>query len=351
MSKVEDNPNIPPLPENDSDKTLSIEELITADAKDREKEDKALRQAQKPERIKRAAIFVGGGLTIAALVTSLILWNPLGGNQNVGDGEQDMTDATVAAPSVPPPSDALTPEDFYRQEGLFFPTSMEDWQTKSYEEQDKSEIKSKIIATMNSTEIGLAGNSLPSEESGYTADSDKQTLEDGSLNPQYSYWTAESFNAQVGVYLERLLNPTFGGWALNQYSGHPGNTEFNINSISDMFTARWITENATKPFSEYVPVYADWAGNDYNLGDKLLTSGPRWYGKITSSNTEFTYDQSTQQYTVNLTAQVQFTAWAKDQSKLEKTGTLTLKLVSNATGLNDSKHTVLIDDASLKVDE
>lgn len=350
MSEPSENPKVEPVAGEES---LSIEDIIAEDAKDMAAEDRALRRSQNPDRAKKSVILGLGGTAIVGLVALMVLWNPFGGEQNVGDGKQNMTPGSsqqAPVPTAPRPSDALNPDDFYTQDGLFFPIKMETWQTKEHRDQDQADLDAAVLKSMASTEVAKAANSLPSEASGYTSKSSDQLRPDGTLNPKYSYWTAETFTTQAGEDIERLLNPTFGGWAANQYASHPGNTQFNLNGISDMFTNRWVVANSGKKFSEYVPVYADWTGNDYGLGDNLLTSGPRWYGQVTGSTSEFAYDNVSQQYVVTMVANVKFTAWAKDQSKLEKTGVLTLKFVSNATGLNGSNHTVLIDDASLKVD-
>lgn len=340
---------------DESDKELSLDEIIAADANDDEAEDKLINSARRKSKARRIALFGGTGALAAAVTAGFLFFTPFGGDLNFN---KDAHTAPIST-SEPTASENKslkeiqstedTSEDFAK-DSKKYPVPLKEWQIKSYKDQDADSLKKDILTSLSGSEINSSGNVLPSEGSGFTSDDSKETLEDGSLNTRYSYWTAELFQSEVGGYLERLLNPTFGGWEMYQYNGVGSSGYFDTSIISDMFTDKWLTENANKKTSEYVPVFADWNANDYGLGDKLLTGGSRWIGTITSSDTVFTYDAEKLQYSVDLTAQVKFTAWTKDQTKLEKNGTLTLHLVANADNLNASKHKVLIDSANLKME-
>jgi hypothetical protein len=340
---------------DESDKELSLDEIIAADANDDATEDKIINKARRKEKATKTTLITVGGLLAAGVTAGFLFFTPFGGDLNFN---KNANTSPITVPgSVPngnsqkivqPPED--TTEDFAKDPSKKYPIKLKDWQTKLHKEQDGDSLKKDILTSLSGSELNSSGNVLPSETSGFTADSSKETLEDGSLNVRYSYWTAEVFQSEVGGYLERLLNPTFGGWEMYQHNGIGSSGYFDTTLISDMFTDRWLSENADKKTAEYVPVFADWGANDYGLKDTLLTTGSRWIGTVTSSNTAFTYDSEKLQYSVDLTAQVKFVAWTKDQTKLEKKGTLTLHLVANADKLNGSDHKVLIDSANLKME-
>lgn len=348
---------LPDIFSNDDEKELSLEEIIAADAADSEKEDKKLRKAEKKTSTKKIALISASGVLAAAVVAGVLVFNPFGGVFNFGNSENENVTSDKKVEKIEyldiDPEDIASKDEDFATDEKRFPIKLEDWEKESFETQDGSEISQSVLKSELETSLFKNAGILPSEESGFTADPDKAELEDGSLNPLYSYWTAEVFTSEVGEYMKRLLNPTFGGWELYQYSSYPASQFFAIDSIQDMFTSEWRSSNADKPYAEYVPVYADWAGNDYGMGDVLLSSGSRWYGTVTSSSTNFVYDDELLQYKATLTAQVKFTAWNKDQSKLEKTGTLTLNLVPNVDidgASNESGRRVLIESGSLKVD-
>lgn len=345
---------------DESDRELSLDEIIAADAQDEAAEDEIINEEQRKKKTKKVALFAGTGILAAAVTAGFLFFTPFGGDLNfnkiegssqiitaepIPEGET-MPDLKTVIPETPED----TTEDFAQDPSKLYPISLKEWQTKVHSDQNEDTLKKDILTHLSGSEINSSGNVLPSEGSGFTSDSAKETLDDGSLNTNYSYWTAETFQSEVGGYLERLLNPTFGGWEMYQHNGTGSSGYFDTALISDMFTDRWVSENADKKTSEYIPVYADWGANDYGLSDTLLTNGSRWIGTVKSSDTVFTYDQEKQQYSVDLTAQVKFVAWTKDQSKLEKNGTLTLHLVANADNLNASKHKVLIDSANLKME-
>lgn len=339
---------------DESDKELSLDEIIAEDANDDAAEDKLINSARRSSKAKKVSLIAGTTVLAAAVTAGFLFFTPFGGDLNFN---KDANLAPISAPElnsnlgkniVQPPED--TTEDFAKDSSKKYPIKLKDWQTKPHTEQEGDSLKKDILTSLSGSEINSSGNTLPSEASGFTSDSSKETLENGSLNMRYSYWTAEVFQSEVGGYLERLLNPTFGGWEMYQHNGVGSSGYFDTRLISDMFTDRWLSENANKPTSEYVPVFADWKANDYGLSDKLLTTGSRWIGTLKSSHTAFTYDPEKLQYSVNLTAQVKFVAWTKDQTKLEKNGTLTLHLVANADKLNGSNHKVLIDSANLKME-
>lgn len=347
-------PNIFSFDENE--KELSLDEIIAADASDEAAEDKVINSARRNSKVKKAGLITGTSVLAIAVTAGFLFFTPFGGDLNFNKNSNTAPIATTepspdASPKPlvsEPPQD--TTEDFAKDASKMYPVPLKEWQTKGYKDQDAGALKPEILTALSGSEFSSGSNRLPSESSGFTSDDSKQMLDDGTLNMKYSYWTAEQFKSETGSYLERLLNPTFGGWEMYQHNGPGSSGYFDTTIIADMFTDRWLTENADKKTADYVPVYADWNADSYGLGDKLLSMGSRWIGTVTTSNTVFTYDKEKLQYSVDLTADVKFTAWTKDQTKLEKNGTLTLHLVSNADHLNSSSHKVLIDSASLKME-
>lgn len=348
--------NLPNIFSNSEDeKELSLDEIMAADAKDSQNEDKLINKQRKKKTTKKLVIIGAGVALTCSIAAGMLILDPFGSGLKLDGNDKPNPSVTQTEKSGLPelkvdPEKLVGGEEDFAQGSKKFPIKIDEWQETRSGDQDEKELQQSILNAYAGSGIASSAGTLPSEAAGYTSDQSKKTNEDGSLNPAYSFWTQESFVAEVGEYTERLINPVFGGWELYQYSSYPANQFFDVNLIADMFTSDWRIENADKPYSEYVPVYADWAGNDYGQGEFLLVSGSRWIGQVTSSTTEFTYNPEEEQYTAVMTAEIKYTAWAKDQSKLEKTGTLTLNLVPNVNQLNESGHKVLISSASLKVD-
>lgn len=334
---------------------LSLEELMAADAADSAAEDKQLNKTRKKSSAKKIVLISTAGTIAAGLVVGALVFNPFGGSWNFNDGDRNKVSSEKVEPTAIPTLE-VNPEDLVKSDEDFakenrFPIKVDDWQKERHSDQDISGMLPEILGSLSDTNLASSANTLPSESTGFTSDQSQIELEDGTPNPLYSFWTAESFTSEVGTYTERLLNPVFGGWELYQYAFTPANTFLDIELFSDMFVDDWRNNNTETPYSEYVPVFADWGANDYGMGDVLLASGSRWFGEVVTSNTEFVYDMEAQQYRATMVADVKFTAWSKDQQRLEKTGTLTLTLVPNVDGnLNSSGHKVLIESGSLKVD-
>lgn len=289
-------------------------------------------------------------------------------NDTTNDGDGSILLEDVPESDLVETADGVAnpKKNFFEEDGKEFPIKLEDWQlesarniTVSNDETNNEEhssgilgdnaisdeIKSSLYQKLATTDVDSASNTLPSEKSGYTSDDSKEII-DGIPNPDYSYWTKESFQADLGNSIERLINPIYGGWAFYQYSEN-NPAAFDVNIMSDMFTNDYLEKHSTSNPSNYIPVFADWNSNDYGMGDILLTNGSRWMGEVIYSDTEFVYNDDTNSYNVNYTAQVRFVAWSVNQETLEKYGTLKLKLVPNNLNQGSSSHKVLIDDASL----
>lgn len=362
-----DDDKLPDDPFGD-DNERSIEDLIREDREEAEAEDAILNQEKSEGRTKKIIIAGVGLLATAGIMTSIFLFDPFSVNtQNVGekdpagtsanpsdngggegeyDGDQIFSDEeeNKIAPKVD------NTETFYLEQDKFFPVEKDEWQQGEYSSETLTEQKDAVLESISGTPVMSASGILPPESAGFTSNDSQMELEDGALNPNYSYWTDEQFASESSILIERLLNPNFGGWAVVQYPEYPGNEAYDPNLLRDMFTYRFLEANDGKAYSEYIPIYADWNGDNYGENDNLLETGPRWYGELTDSNYEFVYDDDINQYVVNMTGTVKYTAWAKDQTKLEKNATIKIKFVSNANEEGEEGHKILIDEASLKVE-
>ena len=337
--------------------TAEERELLSSSSSSSDKSDRdELVASEERKRKQKKALAFGiptlAALVIAATIGGSVVFND--GNSSDGADSSDNGGRTSAITNEAPKNEdgsVDTSDDFWKEKGKETPVKTKEWTKSEYSEEAFTKDKGIILTTAmdSSTPGGTDATLLPSESAGFTSDVSKEYLNDGTINPDFSYWTAEVYQAEVTSHVERLLNPTYGGWSKFQYPAYPGNSSFELNTVSDMFTTRYLNENSENPFSDYIPVYADWNGDNYGGENQLLESGPRWYGTLDTVSSDFTYDDATQQYTVKYAADVTFTAWTTDESKLEKKGKLELTFVANVNGANASSNRVLIDNAKLTV--
>lgn len=337
--------------------TAEERELLSSSSSSSDKSDRdELVASEERKRKQKKALAFGiptlAALVIAATIGGSVVFND--SNSSDGTNSSDNGGRTSAITNEAPKNEdgsVDTSDDFWKEKGKETPVKTKEWTKSEYSEEAFTKDKGIILTTAmdSSTPGGLDATLLPSEAAGFTSDVSKEYLDDGTINPDFSYWTAEVYQAEVTSHVERLLNPTYGGWSKFQYPAYPGNSSFELNTVSDMFTTRYLNENSENPFSDYIPVYADWNGDNYGGENQLLESGPRWYGTLDTVSSDFTYDDATQQYTVKYAADVTFTAWTTDESKLEKKGKLELTFVANVNGANASGNRVLIDNAKLTV--
>lgn len=345
------------MPKNNNFKNLSkifkkednasyqeIDDMLKNNSSSDEPDD-ILSEKQDNKKKTNKYIIIGSTVVAISVLGSLIFFIPDRNNESHDSGSgPNMVEIDENA-------DADKNQYFYLDNpNLTYPVQLEDWEQNSRLLQENVDLGAKVFDKYSKTFLGSSSFALPPEAAGFTADRAKQYNENGAPNTFYSYWTAESFTRETGDLIERILNPVYGAWRPYQYSKNPGNESFDFNLISDMFSSSWIDKNADKKFGEYVPLYADWEGNDYGMADQLLTSGPRWIGKVIDGNCEFSFNEKSNGATVDYTSNVVFTAWSKNQTKIEKKGVLKMKLIPNNNQANSSDHTVIIDDASLTIE-
>lgn len=334
-----------------SDEDQNLDDLINEEAQSNDGDDNVISDDNGKKK-RNIIIGTSSGVIAALIVGSIFLFNPFGSGGFFKDsGTSARTpSATQQAqtPQVQIIPEGQTDESFADSNPI--PFKVADWQKETFSAKNTNTLLKDAVKTDSGSNLAVSSGTLPSEAAGFTSDPSKAQLSDGTINPMFSYWTAEQFSGETRLILERLLNPRFGDWMMYEWGDSDANHRFNVQQFSDIFTARFMNGNAGKPYSEWVPVFADWNSNDYGMSKVLLVGGAsRWFGQVTSSSTSFVYNDTTKQYTANFKANVVFTAWTKDQKKVQKHGVLTLKLVSNADNLNSSNNRVLVDGGSLKV--
>lgn len=363
-------------------------------------------QDERKKRNRLVAGLVSAAVLLGGATTSVLVFDPFGivDNENANVVNEDNSGGGPSAiddSDNNPPIDKKAMQellDEVRKDGSGIvvedeswaqgnkPVVTEEWQEKVPESLDEEAVKegisSKYISGNTNTfqhlidDYAKTGNEepqwaqpsdmpssvivpfqmLPSEEGGFTADPNKAYNDDGSLNPLYTMWTQELFTTQVGYHLEKLLNPEFGGWSTYQFPDDGGSGKFNINNMRDSFTDSWLEKfdaaNSAGKASTVMPVLADWNGDNFGRDDLLDTVSVRWYGNVTGYTYDFDYNQETQRYSVNAKYDVSYTAWTKDQKKLQRDGVLEVKLIANGTDENNSSdYKVLIDQATLTLEE
>lgn len=337
---------------SDNDKIL--EDILQNSGSDTAGDDTVLRKKARKKQKRNIIIASSATLMVASVVGAGVFLNlnPFGGKQHTGE-EIDTTSYEEPQNTGGVDGDFSGVEEFWAKDGKYFPVEMDDWEKKPIAETDApNKDRDSILNTVlnSSSDLHSASSTLPSEASGFTSNQDEAVLDDGLPNPQYSYWTAELFQVEAHSSIERLINPVYGDWERFQYSAFDAGRKFDPSIFNDIFTQRFIEENSGKQPREYLPVFADWEANDYGESRLLGNGGPRWFGKIENSTTDFIYDDKKGAYTAKFKGNVVFTAWTKDEKKLTRKGTLELTFVPNDDSSPNSPYRVLIDQARLSME-
>lgn len=293
---------------------------------------------RKKSRAPIIAAVVAGALILGGGATAGIMWLAPDQAQIDPDGDSDkLKDANGVTKEIDPEEAPWNSGE----EDAAYPIDLEDWQKI---ESNKAGSSPEELAAVNNalygSDIFASAGILPSEAAGFTSDDSQAELEDGSLNPLYSYWTQEVFVGEAGAIIERFLNPIYGGWTTYQTSS-PSSiaaTELFPNVFTDSFI-----EAETR-----APIYADWEGNGYGRSDLQANNGI-WFGSVESSETTFTWDGDMEQYSATFVGNVKFTAYTKDGGTATQTGVLTVDFVANPDGVRGSGGKVLVDSANLSI--
>ena len=220
--------------------------------------------------------------------------------------------------------------------------------------QADKEMVDAVIASVNTQESDLyaASNMLPSEEAGFTSDDSKAVDETGFPNPMYSYWTQEQFVFDTNMILEMFTNPDVGEWGEYELPGSDPAKNFKATSLNPVLSSSLkekIDNDGAKQTNIGLPL--DWGNNEYGMAGQFPEFGYRWYGKVNGIKTQMKYDDSSSAYDVTLTADVTYRALLKNGGSIEKQGTLVLDLISGQKENVESSRKILVNNASLTMEE
>lgn len=193
----------------------------------------------------------------------------------------------------------------------------------------------------------------------YTNNIEERFLEDESENPEFSYALSEDYQKAYVVYTERLLNPSFGGWAVVQSSDLVSVKDNRIyNQLRDMFSNEW-WDNNVKESEDYtgLPIITEWTNGDwdkYDLAEREANRYGVFYGVIDDNEDRYVTSENIgsdeeNQPIMQVSSPVKYYAFGKDKKLVEISGTLELTLQSNSDTLN-VENRVIISDAKLTLE-
>ncbi len=325
-------------------KSVDIAKLAAEQKADKLRQDQAIKNQRANSSRNKKLTFGAVGAVAALLFVAVVIYDPFTGSLRWGSGPD-----TVAV--APPTTNNGVPDPYAwaKKTGAIFPEKTRSWEEGIYWDATGEESEAAKNQKYWDTKLRTASQVLPSEAAGFTSDDSKAVNEDGTLNPMYSYWTQESFYGETINILERFNNPVYGGWNSLQYAGGSGDAYKVLSTIfSDVIVPDTLASGSGK---ETIPVFADWAGDDYGMGSELLAygEGQRWLGKIDSMDAVFTFNSDSEQYDVILTANVTYSAWTKNKSTVTKNGMLTIHLAANVDKAVPTGNKVVVKSATLEI--
>ena len=193
----------------------------------------------------------------------------------------------------------------------------------------------------------------------YTNDISKRYLEDGiTENPEFSYALAEDYQKAYVTYMERLINPSFGGWSSMQYSEIDIKNDPRFHEMRDMFTSEWWIKNVEENSNfTKLPILVEWEKGDwdkYGIKEKTVINQGVFYGEISEDEERYItvedlgIDEENQSI-IKVNSPVKYYALSEKGKPTEITGTLELTLQSNQENLN-IENRVIISEAKLLLD-
>lgn len=188
--------------------------------------------------------------------------------------------------------------------------------------------------------IGDIAQYWPSREQGFTNNSELFHLEDGSMNPWFSYVVAEDVQWFFGNNLQRLLNPVYGGW----FYDHSEPKNIDLTLMQELFTDEWWNENIVEGDASNLPIYADWEDNDYGVDD---VGSYGWFGDITDTNLEVAQNDEGDNI-INGRIFIEYHAVDSDNDSLEtREAQLDIQVIPNREDPADVNNRLLINEAEL----
>jgi len=324
-------------------KAVDLAKISAEEKADRRRETKVLSEQASTKRKKKVILISSVSAVALALVATLVIYDPFTSSLRFGNGDAPTTAAPPVETTKFTPNQATSGNwNGEAPSEQDYPIALDDWQTNTYDPEQDAGGQASALGKYQYGSLWSQAGVLPPESAGFTSDLDKKIDSDGMISAMYSFWTQERFTGETGLILERLVNPIVGGWTGAQFSS----ALFNPNSINDIFTTEWVeSQGAT---SSNYPVYVDWS--DQNYGVSFGSNALRWVGTVDTVDTIWNYNTELQQYTVDLTAGVTYTAYGSDGQKIVRNGQLILTLVANPDqSFNNTDHRVLISQATLKV--
>lgn len=198
----------------------------------------------------------------------------------------------------------------------------------------------------------------------YTNDVSKRYIENEGKyeeNPNFSYALVEDYEKAIVVHTQRLLNPTFGGWAEVQVPATEGREikdDRQYNNLKDIFSQEWWNENI-KEYEDYtnLPIMAEWNPGEwdkYNLAQKELIEQGMFYGQVNETEgniivAEIAGIDEEGQAVIDVTIPVKYVALGESGNNVEITGSLELTLESNQDSI-DVRERIVISNAKLTLD-
>lgn len=212
-----------------------------------------------------------------------------------------------------------------------------DWSMQEYDTvEDKSGLSEKILDEYDNTGLNEYTTEMESELAGYHSR--------GEMDDMQVPYTREDYIRASGEYIERLINPTFGGWSDMQYSNADINNNFPTGKLLDMFSTRYAEANKGAPLKTWMPVYADWEGNDYGMDN--LSNVSRWHGEVDNIKTQVNNYGSVNE-NIKVAVDVTFYAWDNDGQKIKQQGQLFLTLIPGKE--SKGERVIVIDQADLRI--
>lgn len=274
---------------------------------------------------------------------------------------QDFEDKTETPDWVAEESEIISVTDEDIGEWSFeYPAKVPDWTKQPYSLEllaDQEFLEQAFEFTEDFQEFQTYVAGMPSSVSGdwedapkaYTNDASLEYLEDGTLNPQYSYTLQEDYLQAYSVYLQRLINPIFGDWYLAQGgNGTPMKTNAYFNGLVDMFSNDWWESNIEYDVDySAIPVMADWEGDNFG-GLELAEVVPGRYGVfygVVDEERQVTADSLGMDERgaeiIKISTPIIYSAFGQNDELIELKGMLNLTLESNEDIFNIHNRVVI----------
>lgn len=317
-----------------------FEKLMAEEKADKARQDQALKkQRGNGSRNRKVLLGVGAG-AIALIVAGLVIYDPTSGALRFGEKDTKQVAAGNQTEISSNGNVAGQPQNWWEEPANKYPVKLQPWQQQTFDSKKSDAIYKQVDEAYIGSQLESASNQLPSESTGFTSDPKQETV-DGQLNPLFSYWTQENFEAETGSMLERLINPTFGGWDSDSNAGRM--TDGSYKKLRDLFSKTWQESHQN---ASDLPVFL---GGGKSV-DYLPNGGSRWVGQVKDMTTDFQYDESIRNYRVTLVADISYTTWTQSKEKVTQNAEITLNLVPNQNEYaNGSANRVVIDSGKIEV--